>query len=84
MLGISFDPNFTFANHITVIEVRVKKRFQVLKVLAGTLWGHSKETLIATYKAILQPLYTYEASIWFPNTSTNIDNSSASKMRPRG
>ena len=67
---MTFDPSFSFGNHVDAIETKAKKRLQVLKALAGTTWGHSKETLITTFKAIIQPLWTFAAPIWFPNTST--------------
>ena len=83
VLGVTFDP--TIANPIAAIEVRAKKCLQVLKALAGTLWGHSKETLIATFKSILQPLFTYAAPIWYPNTSnSNFNSCSARSFWPSG
>ena len=71
ILGVTFDPSFTFGKHVAAIEAKAKKRLQVLKALAGTSWGHSKETLIATYKAIIQPLFTYACPIWYPNTHSS-------------
>ena len=74
ILGVIFDTHFSFAKHVEAILAKAKKRLQLLKALAGTNWGHSKETLLATYKAILQPLFTFAAPIWYPNThSSHID-----------
>ena len=35
--------------------------------------GQQKETIIATYKALIDSLFSYAAPVWFPNTSaTNV------------
>ena len=67
ILGIKFDTHFTFGRRAGAVAVRASKGLGVLKALAGSSWGHSKETLYATYKAIIQPLFTFGAPIWFPN-----------------
>ena len=68
ILGVTFDPMFTFTPHITDIAARASSRLQVLKALAGTSWGQDKETILLTYKAIIKPILTYAAPIWFPAT----------------
>ena len=34
------------------------------KTLTGTTWGKQKETLVATYKAVIKPTLDYASSIW--------------------
>ena len=69
ILGVTLDPHFTFAPHISSLISRASPRLNILKALAGTTWGQQKETLIVTFKALVRSIFTYAPSIWFPNTS---------------
>ena len=69
ILGVTFDPHFHFHRHVEAIEERAKQRLSLLKALTGTSWGQQKETLIATYKALIDSLFSYAAPIWYPNAS---------------
>ena len=74
ILGVTFDPLFTFTPHVTEIAGRASSRFQVLKALTGTSWGQDKETILLTFKAIIKPVLSYAAPIWFPVAcQSNID-----------
>ena len=48
---------------------KAKQKLYILKALTGTTWGQQKETLVATYKALIDSIFSYAAPIWFPNTS---------------
>ena len=67
VLGVTFDTHFTFSPHITNLADRAQNRIRILKALAGSTWGQQQETLLITYKALIRPLFTYAAPIWFPN-----------------
>ena len=69
ILGVTFDPHFTFSPHISSIITRATPRLNILRALAGTTWGASKETLLITFKSLIQSLFTYAAPVWFPNAS---------------
>ncbi|KAF2360279.1 Reverse transcriptase domain [Trinorchestia longiramus] len=69
ILGITFDPHFTFTLHINSICERAQHRLNILKALAGSSWGQQKETITLTYKALINSIVTYAAPIWFPNAS---------------
>ena len=45
------------------------KRNNMLKALAGSSWGHDKETLLMTYKALGKSIANYAAPVWSTNTS---------------
>ncbi|KAF2359541.1 hypothetical protein FHG87_009713, partial [Trinorchestia longiramus] len=66
---ITFDLHFTFTRHINTIYDRAGHRLSILKALAGSSWGQQKETIILTYKALINSIVTYTAPIWFPNAS---------------
>ena len=69
ILGVTFDPHFTFTPHIKSIVSRAAPRLNILKALAGTKWGQQKETIIITFKSLIRSIFTYAAPIWFPNSS---------------
>ena len=64
---MTFDPHFTFHTHARVLKEQTAERLKILKALAGTDWGQQKETIIATYKALIWYKFSYAASIWFPD-----------------
>ena len=73
ILGVTFDPMFTFGPHIKNITTKTSKRLNIIKALAGTTWGHQKETLSLTYKSLIKPIITYAAPVWHPHiSSTNL------------
>ena len=73
ILGVTFDTHLHFHKHVEDLVKRAKKRLSLLKALTGTTWGQQKETLVATYKALIDSLFSYAAAVWFPNVSaTNI------------
>ena len=73
ILGVTFDTHLHFHKHVEDLVKRAKKRLSLLKALTGTTWGQQKETIIATYKALIDSLFSYAAPVWFPNTSaTNV------------
>ena len=60
------------STHIHTISVYAHKPIQIIKALTATLWGKQKETLIATYKAVMIPALEYASSIWSPLESSTI------------
>ena len=68
ILGVRFDPSFTFTPHIKEVALKCSNRLNILKALSGTSWGHQKETLAVTYGALIKPVLSYAAPIWHPST----------------
>ena len=64
VLGLTLDPKLTYNAHIQNIATDAQKPLQVIKALTGTTWGKQKETLVATYKAVMRPTLEYASSIW--------------------
>ena len=67
ILGVHFDTSFTFNQHVEFLIGRTAKLLNILKALAGSRWGQSKETLIFTFQALIKPIINYAAPVWYPN-----------------
>ena len=74
ILGVIFDPLFTFSPHISSVSARATSRLQIMKAIAGTSWGQDKETLLLTYNSIIKPILTYASPIWYPAISKTFTN----------
>jgi hypothetical protein len=70
ILGVTLDTHLTFTPHITTVATNAAPRLRIMKALAGTSWGHHKESQLVTYRSMIRPLFTYAAPIWFPNSSS--------------
>ena len=73
-LGLTLDPKLTYSTHIHNISVQAHKPLQMIKVLTATGWSKQKETLVATYKAVMRPALEYASSIWSPLASSTSIN----------
>ncbi len=74
VLGVKFDPKFTFNRHVDNICARAKRRLNILKALTTTSWGQQKETLGLLYRTVIRPLFNYACPVWFPTiTATNVN-----------
>jgi len=59
----------TFNQHTKLTASKASKKINILKSLAGSTWGQSKETLILHYKSICRSVLEYAASVWAPAIS---------------
>jgi hypothetical protein len=74
ILGVTFDSLFCFAQHITAITAKAHQRLNLPRAVSGSLWGHDKETLLLTFRALVESVYSFAAAVWFPNTKpTNVN-----------
>ena len=69
LLGVTFDTHLTFTPHVDRVIATVQQKTRLLRAMAGSTWGSSKETLITLWKSYLAPSINYGAPIWFPNAS---------------
>ena len=70
VLGLNLDPKLTYSTHIHNISVQTHKPLQMIKAPSATGCGKQKETLMATYKAVMRPALEYASSIWSPLASS--------------
>jgi hypothetical protein len=66
-LGSNMDPLFCQNHQTSVAATKGNQRVKLMKTVSGSLWGHDKETLLLTYKSLVQSLFNFNAPIWFPN-----------------
>ena len=64
VLGLTLDPKLTYSTHIHNISVQAHKPLQIIKALTATGWGKQKETLMATYEAVMRPTLEYVYYVW--------------------
>ena len=62
LLGVVFDPTFTFCAHASAIARKACRRLGVLRAVADSRFGHDKECLV-------RPFFDYAAPIVSPNYS---------------
>ena len=74
VLGLTLDPKLTYSTHIHNISVQAHTPLQMMKSLTSTGWGKHKETLMATYKAVMRQSLEYAFSIWSPLASSTSIN----------
>ena len=74
VLGLTLDPKLTCSKHIHNFSVHAHKPLQFIEALTATGWGKQKETLMATYKAVIGPALEYASSIWSPLASSTSIN----------
>ena len=73
ILGATFDALFGISSHVDSIITRASSHINILKDLAGTNSKVQKqETILITYKFIMQFISMYVGPIWFPNASKPI------------
>ena len=74
-MGLTLDAKLTYSTHIHNISVHRHKPLQIIKALTATGCGKQKETLMATYKAVMRPALEYASSMWSPfASSTSLTN----------
>ena len=74
ILGLTLDPKLTYSTHIHSVSVQAHNPQQIIKALTATGWGKQKETLMATYKAVMRPALEYASSVWSPIASSTSIN----------
>ena len=67
ILDVTFDTHFYFHRHVESLEKKEKPKLSFLTALTSTTWGKQKETIVATYEALIDFVLSYAATNWFPN-----------------
>ena len=59
VLGVVFDTQLSFTQHVQQLKGKLAKRLQITKALAGTTWGCNSVTLRRMYCQFNQPVALY-------------------------
>ena len=62
-LGIKFDPQLTFAEHIADLKAKMARRRRCLQAMAGKTWGSHRRTLRTAYVGYVRALFDYGAAV---------------------
>ena len=66
LLGVTYDPSLCFSAHAMAMVRKAGPRIYVIRALADSSFGHDKECLTVTFKALLRPFANYTAPVVFP------------------
>ena len=69
ILGVHLDTHFSFGQHALKVVKSCRDKLRIMRTLAGSGWGCQKEILLRTYKTYVEPVISYAAAVWVPNTS---------------
>ena len=73
-LGVTFDPELTFKDHVKNIVVKCKSRINIVRALSGTNWGCNNDDLRLVYLTYIRSLIDYCGASWLPNVSDSNAN----------
>ena len=62
-LGIKFDPQLIFAEHVSELKRKMARRRQCLQAMAGKTWGSHRRTLRTAYIGYVRTLFDYGAAV---------------------
>ena len=66
ILGVFFDQQLTFSEHLRVIESRATKKLHLLARMSNSLWGPSQTNMRTAYIAFIRSTLEYCGPVWFP------------------
>ena len=64
VLGVIFDEKLTWKKHIENLKQQCLSRLNILKILSAKNWGTDQNTLIKTYKTLIQSKIDYGSIIY--------------------
>ena len=69
ILGVTIDSQLTFSMQAKIAADKLRRRCNVLRMVAAKSWGADTRTLRHLYIAFVRPAAMYAAGQWFPFTS---------------
>ncbi|KAJ9436025.1 putative RNA-directed DNA polymerase from transposon X-element [Diplonema papillatum] len=64
LLGLTFDEELTFDQHVSRVTAGAAKHACVLRLVSGAAWGHRTKTLRSLYYTYVLPKMTYALSVY--------------------
>eukprot|EP01059_Diplonema_ambulator_P016259 TRINITY_DN2763_c1_g2_i13.p1 TRINITY_DN2763_c1_g2~~TRINITY_DN2763_c1_g2_i13.p1 ORF type:complete len:1041 (+),score=327.97 TRINITY_DN2763_c1_g2_i13:202-3324(+) len=65
-LGVTFDDQLTFEEHVGLVVASARRRMGLLKKLAGKTWGAKRCLMRRTYLTFVQPVVRYALGVFGP------------------
>ena len=62
-LGVKFDPQLTFAEHVTDLKTKLARLRRCLHAMAGKTWGSHRRTLRTAYIGYVRAFFDYGAAV---------------------
>lgn len=74
LLGLIFDaPNLTFGPHIKFTTENIRKRINIMKILASTTWGACRKVMRLFYTSYIRSKLEYGSCIYGYASTTNLE-----------
>ena len=70
-LGVTYDKQLTWRQHIKRAESKARRKLNIMRKLAGTTWGASGKILKQVYQSTVRPHLEYGASAWMTAAQTH-------------
>jgi len=71
ILGVHFDQQLTFSEHLRIIETTASTKLRLLSRMSNSIWGPSQANMITAYIAFVRSTLEYCAPVWYPALSKN-------------
>ena len=68
-LGVKFDDQLTFSDHVEDVKKKMAARSRCISALAGRTYGSNREVLKAAYLAYVRSVFDYGAAIYCTTTA---------------
>ena len=68
-LGVKFDWNMTFNNHVKAIKNKMRQRLRAIKAVSHKNWGNSTEDLRALFIGFVRSVAEYAGAAWINGAS---------------
>ena len=78
ILGVTFDCGMTFWHHVAEGNAKGHSWLNVMRAMASTTFGYSKEQQTALYKLFVRPVLEYASPSWTP---TSLQRTQISALR---
>ncbi len=71
VLGLQVDSKLRWGPHIAQLKAKSTNQGRAIKCLAGSTWGVTFQKCRLVYNAVMRPMLTFAASIWYQSKGTS-------------
>jgi len=70
-LGVILDRSLTYKEHLEKLSMKLRTRLNIIRMLAGTEWGASPDTLRISTLSLMYNTMNYSSPVWINSAHTN-------------